>query len=493
MSTHHYVACDLGAESGRVILGRLEAGRLTLEEMHRFANGPVRLGGSLRWDLLRIWEEIKIGLRKVLARGVSVESVSVDSWGLDYVLSGAGEPLLGVPHHYRDPRTDAPFAATASAEDRELIFTETGIQRMSFNTLYQLMADARSAPRLLEVAECFLNIADFVHFLLGGVACAEESLASTTQLYNPRTRKWSGRLLERFGLPGRIFPAIVPSGTVLGPLAPALVEELRGGAEWKVVASCSHDTGAAVAAVPVQGEAPWAYLSSGTWSLLGVELDAPRIEGAVAALNFTNEAGYGGTTRLLKNLAGLWILQEARREWAERGEVFEYEELSKLAAAASPFGPLIQPADPRFVRPGAMLQKIDAYCAETGQAPPGGVGAYVRCIFESLALLYRRTLEEVESLTGVRAQRLHVVGGGSQSALLNQCAADASGVEVVAGPVEATAAGNLLIQALALGHLDSLQHLRRTVRDSFEMRSYVPSGDARWKAAYERFRALPAS
>jgi rhamnulokinase len=493
MSARYYLACDLGAESGRVMLGRLEDGRVALEEIHRFATVAVRLGDSLRWDVLRLWEDIRAGLRKALARGVAVESVSVDSWGLDYVLSGGGQELLSAPHHYRDPRTEVPFQSAQKTPGTALIFAETGIQMMHINMLYQLVAEQERSPRLLALADRFLNIADFVHYLLSGVARAEESLASTTQLYNPATRNWSERLISVFDFPRHIFPEIVPSGTVLGPLRAGLAAELGADAPLQVVATCSHDTGAAVAAVPAEEGEHWAYLSSGTWSLLGVELPAPRLDAAARELNFTNEAGYGGTTRFLKNIVGLWLLQELRRSWAERGREFDYAELSGEAAQAPSFGALIHPGDGRFSKPGNMPEKIADYCREQGCEAPQTVGATVRCVYESLALQYRRTLDEVETVTGRTITRLHIVGGGSQSEFFNQCIADATGREVFAGPVEATAVGNVLLQAVALGHLDSLQALRDTVRRSYGQKQYFPRRQEEWADAFARFLRLGRS
>ena len=489
MSEHHYIACDLGAESGRVILGRLAGGQVTLEEIHRFPNGAVKIAGSLRWDVLRIFEELKSGLRKIAARRVQVESFSVDSWGLDYVLSGAGQPMLALPCHYRDARTDRTYAAALKSPGAELIFAETGIQFMPINTLYHLIAEQENSPRVLEIAERFLTIADYLHFLLCGVAVIEESLASTTQLYNPTTRAWSDRLIETFGFPRKIFPPIVPSGTRLGPLLAEVAAEI-GGDAFEVIATCSHDTGAAVAAVPASGR-DWAYLSSGTWSLIGVELPAPRITDAARAHNFTNEAGFGGTTRFLKNIVGLWLLQECRRAWALDRRNYDYATLAAESERATPFGALINPNDARFWKPDAMPEKIAAYCRETGQPAPETPGQFTRCIYESLALLYARTLGEIGQVTGRAITRLHIVGGGSQSRLLNQFAASATGCTVHAGPVEATALGNVLLQAVALGHLASLPALREVVRASFAIESYEPQDRSAWQQAAARFAALP--
>ena len=488
MSARLYIACDLGAESGRVILGRLQEGRLTLDEAHRFPNGAIHIAGSMRWDLLRIYEELKTGIRKIAERGVRPESLSVDSWGLDYAFSGAGQPMLSLPHHYRDARNDAPYAATMRSPKVERIFAETGIQFMQINTLYQFMAERERSPQLLSMADQFLLIADYLHWLFSGEACAEESLASTTQMYNPTTRSWSKPIMEMFGFPEKIFPKIVRSGTPLGPLLPEIAAE-TGAGPMEIIATCSHDTGAAVAAAPATGE-DWAYLSSGTWSLIGVELPGPLINDAARAHNFTNESGFNGTTRFLKNIVGLWILQEARRSWARQGVELEYAALTAEAERAEPFHSLIDPNDTRFLKPGDMPERIAAYCRETGQPAPASPGQFARCIFESLALLYRRTLDELQQVTGRAVARLHIMGGGSQSGLLNQFAANATGRHVLAGPVEATAIGNVLLQATALGHLESLAALRETVRASFTISPYHPADIPQWDRAFDRFSEL---
>ncbi|MEI8234823.1 MAG: rhamnulokinase family protein [Verrucomicrobiota bacterium] len=489
MSDYHSIACDLGADSGRVILGTLHEGRVVLEEIHRFSNGVSKVHGSFRWNVLRLFEKLKEGLRKVAAKGVKPESLSVDSWGVDYVLFNARQPMLALPYQYRDARTDAPYAAILERVGAAKIFEATGIQFMPINTLYQLVADVEQNGDVLSIADQFLCIADYLHYLFCGVARAEESMASTTQLYNPRDRQWARELIGECGLPERIFPPIVPSGTQLGTLLPAVAEE-TGLPEIPVVATCSHDTGAAVAAVPAEGE-DWAFLSSGTWSLIGVELPAPLINDEVRACNFTNEAGYGGTTRFLKNIIGLWLLQESRREWIRQGETLSFNDLDRLAEEAEPFRSLINPNSPCFLKPDQMPQKIAAYCRATGQRVPETPGQVTRCIFESLGLLYRQTLEQIENLTGRKIAKLHIVGGGTKSALLNQYAANGTERTVLAGPVEATACGNVLLQALALGHLDSLAALRKTVAASFPVLEYQPQQSADWRRAYERFASLP--
>ena len=485
----YYIACDLGAESGRVMLGSLESGKLVLEEIHRFPNVTIKLGRSIRWDILRTFDELKKGLSKIAEREICVSSLSVDSWGVDYVWSGLGQEMLSPAYIYRDSRTDTTFEKALATVGREKIFSETGIQFMALNTLYQLMADMETSPELARQAEGFLCIADYLNFLFSGVRKAEESLASTTQIYNPATRAWSDVLISAFGFPKSAFPGIVPSGTVLGPLADAVAEEtgLRGA---NVVATCSHDTGAAVAAVPADESEDWAYLSSGTWSLIGVELPAPLINEATCAANFTNEGGYGGTTRFLKNIVGLWILQECRRVWESSGKKFDYAELNRLASEATPLLTLLNPDDPRFLKPGDMPAKIQAFARETGQPVPSSPGEFTRAILESLALLYRGTLSSIEELTGRTIKKLHIVGGGSQSRLLNQFAADATGRQVLAGPVEATAIGNILVQAIADKKLASLAELRKTVRQSVPLEEFKPSGNPEWETAFARFEKI---
>ena len=486
MTRSHYIACDLGAESGRVMLGTLEGGKLELHEAHRFTNGLARIMGSYRWDTLRIFEEIKNGLRKVAEQGIAARSVSVDSWGVDYVLTGEREPQLSIPYHYRDSRTDRTYGEAVRKGGAERIFEETGIQFMPINTLYQMVADMEERKEVLGVADRFLLMGDYFNYLLSGRGVAEESLASTTQIYDPRKRDWSRELIRVFGFNEKLFPEIVPSGTILGPVREEIVEEtkMKG---VQVVATCSHDTGAAVAAVPAEG-IDWAFLSSGTWSLIGVELPGPLINEEVRKANFTNEAGHGGTTRFLKNISGLWLLQECRRAWAKEGREYGYEELTRLALETEPLRSLVNPNSPRLAKPDEMPRKIQEGCEAEGEPRPETPGQIARCILESLALTYRTAFEQLRGLTGMKLNRLHIVGGGSQSKLLNQAAADAIGCPVIAGPVEATAIGNLLVQAIALKDIASLEGLRKVVRDSFPVVTYNPHPSEAWEGAFERFK-----
>jgi rhamnulokinase len=489
MTKRCYVACDLGAESGRVILGTLDQGRIVLDEVHRFPTGAVRIQNSLRWNIVKFFEELKKGLRKIAKQDVLVSSLSVDSWGVDYVLFNQRQPILALPHQYRDSRTKETYKKALEEIGSDAIFAETGIQFMAINTLYQLIADVRDNSDVLSIADQFLTIADYMNYLFCGLARSEVSLASTTQMYNPVSACWSKKLIEQFNLPAKLFPEIVPSGTRLGPMTESLMEETKlWGAQ--VIATCSHDTGAAVAAVPAEPGDDWAFLSSGTWSLIGVELAEPLINEQVLENNFTNEAGYGGTTRFLKNIDGLWLLQESRRSWQLQGIDLDYEEINRLANQAEPFRSIINPNDARFLNPAEMPKAIADFCRETNQSVPETPGQFARCIFESLALLYAQTLDSIEKLTGRTITKLHIVGGGSQSELLNQFAADATGRTVLAGPVEATAIGNVLIQAIGMGEIDSLNDLRQLVRASFEINSFQPTASPAIEQARARFSVV---
>ena len=479
----NYLACDLGAESGRLMLGRIERGRIGLEEVHRFPNVPLNVNGSLCWDINALWNELRNGLRKAGALDAPLHSISSDSWGLDYVLLDDDDKIIEPTFHYRDARTAHGVENLRAKIDWPSLFAETGIQFMPINTVYQLAAES---PERLSRARKLLMIGDTFNFLLSGVAASEESLASTSAIYNPRTRTWSAKVIAALEMQSDVFTSIVPSGLRLGPLKPDLAAGLT---DVHVFASCSHDTGAAVAAVPAKGRS-WAYISSGTWSLMGVERSEPVLTDLSRDLNFTNEIGFGGSVRLLKNIVGLWIVQECRREWAQQGRDYDYTTLTQKAAAAPPLGPLINPADPRFIAPGDMPKRIADYCVESGQMPPDGIGETVRCALESLALQYRKTLQELEQLTGERIEQLHIVGGGSQNRLLNQFTANATGAPVIAGPVEATALGNVIVQAIASGELPSLAAARALIGKSFKVETFEPQDRDLWDSAAERFANL---
>jgi rhamnulokinase len=485
-SPSRYLAIDLGAESGRLILGTLADGRLKLEEIHRFKNGAIEILGTLRWDLLGLWAEVLAGLRK--AQSAGAKSLSVDSWGVDYVLVRRTEPMLGLAFHYRDPRAGGPYKRLKEDQGEAFIYERTGIQFMHLNSLYQLVADHERDPEWVASSDGFLMIADWFHWLLTGRRTVEETNASTTQLYDPVRRAWSWELIERLGLPRTLFRSeVVTPGTILGPVSKTLG---LGYSSPEVVACCTHDTGSAVVAVPAETGNDWAYLSSGTWSLIGVELPAPLLNEDARKANFTNELGFGHTVRFLKNIIGLWLLQECRRQWVRDGHELDYAEITRLAENTEPLRSLIQPDDPRFLPPGDMPSRIREFCKETNQPIPETPGQIARCIFESLALLYAVRLEELERLTGRTIRTLHIVGGGSCNKLLNQLAANATGRAVIAGPVEATAIGNVLVQAIAMGDVADLSAARRIVRDTFEVERFEPAGDSIWQQAGERFAAL---
>ncbi len=491
-ATHNYLALDLGASGGRAIVGRFDGARLTLAEVHRFANGPVRLpradgGTSLHWNILGLFSEIKEGLRRATAAG-RLTSLGIDTWGVDFGLLDRRGQLLGAPYHYRDSRTqgmmDVAFRRVPAAQ----IFAATGIQFMALNTLYQLLALAECKDPTLDAAATLLLTPDLLNYWLTGRASSERTIASTTQCLDPHRSRWATDLLARLGLPTHILPPIVEPGTVLGDLLPHVAEE-TGAAGVLVVAPGCHDTASAVAAVPA-ADADHAYLSSGTWSLLGVEMQAPVITPASLAANVTNEGGVCGTVRLLKNITGLWIIQECRRAWAAAGRVLSWQQIVAAAEAAAPAQAVIDVDAAEFAAPGDMPGRVRAFCRRTGQPAPETPGALAAVIYESLALKYHSTLTRIEGLIGRPAAPLHIVGGGSQNRLLDQLAADCTGRPVIAGPVEATAIGNILLQMLATGALASLAEGRDLVRRSFAVETFAPRP---WPALAERLGRLEGS
>ncbi|HVN06933.1 MAG TPA: rhamnulokinase family protein [Bryobacteraceae bacterium] len=468
----HYLAFDLGAESGRAMLGTLEGGRLAIEELHRFANTPVRVFDALYWDTLRLWHEIQRGLAVAgRERKLRLDGIGIDTWGVDFALLGADGALADNPRHYRDTRTEGMMEKVFEIVPRAEVFAETGIQFMRLNSLYQFYALKLAASPALAVARTLLFMPDLFNYWLTGVARAELTIASTSQFYDPRKRTWAFDLLERLGLPTAILPEIVPPGTRLDPLLDSVAEAAGLDAAPVYTTGC-HDTASAVAAVPAEG-ANWCYISSGTWSLMGAELDEPVINEHVLAENLTNEIGAAGKVRFLKNIAGLWLLQECRRAWALEGHEYTYDELVRLAGETGPANAIIDPDV--FLEPGGMPRKIAEHCRACGQTPPETPGEFTRTILESLAERYRQVLESLESLAGRRFDVIHIVGGGSRNALLNQLVADATGRTVVAGPSEATAIGNVLIQAIGAGELAGLEEARAVVRRSFSVETYHPA------------------
>jgi rhamnulokinase len=483
MAQRVYLAVDLGAESGRVMAGVWTGSTLRLEEMHRFPNGPVTLAGTMRWNVMQLWAQIQHGLAlagKKYPR--AIVSVGADTWGVDFVLFNRRGEMLGQPFHYRDARTNGIMEKAFKVVPRADIFAKTGLQFMQLNTLFQLLALKRQSPELLEATDHLLFMPDFIHWALCGSKVAEYTIASTSQCMNPRSRTWAKDLLTRFGLPTGVFPKVVAPGTELGSLRLEIASQ-TGLARAKVVAPPAHDTASAVAGVPTAktGTANWAYISSGTWSLMGVELAKPSLSKRTSELNLTNEGGLDGTCRLLKNIMGLWLVQQCKRSFDARGRQFDYEELAALAAKSTPLRSLVNPDDPRFLNPPDMVKAIQDYCRETKQPIPRTEGELVRCDYESLALKYRQVLGWLEQLTGSRIEVIHIVGGGSKSRILNQFTADACKRPVLTGPVEATALGNLLTQVRASGELSSLSEMREVVRKSSEVVTYEPSKNTQWE------------
>ena len=484
-----YVAVDLGAESGRVMLGRLTSGKLTLSEAHRFPNGPVQRDTTLRWDFPRLMGEIRNGI--VLAARMApgrIESIGVNSWGVDFGLLDDEGRLIEWPYHYRDSRTDGMMEQAFRLMPKREIFERTGLQFMQLNTLFQLLAMRLAGDPALARARKMLFMANLAACELGGRPVAEYTLASTSQMLDMRTGKWSVELLERLGIPAAILPEVVAPTAVIGTLKPDIAQE-AGCGPVPIIAAPSHDTAGAVAAVPAEGSR-WAYLSSGTWSLMGLELPAPVVTDQAFAHNVTNEGGVEGTIRLLKNIMGLWLVQECRRQWQREGVELSYAQLAEMASAAPPFAARISLEHGPFLAPGDMPARINDYLKSTGQSPLTDKGSMVRTVLECLAFTYRRTLEGLQEVSGRKVDVLHIVGGGTQNELLSQFAADATGVPVVTGPVEATSTGNVLIQAKAMGAISSMAELRAVVRASFPTRRFTPRNTAEWARRYADFAKL---
>ena len=483
------LAFDLGAESGRAVLGRLNGDKLCLEDVHRFKNGGVMAGDRLYWDVLRLFDEMKEGLRMAIqTHGKDIASAGVDAWGVDFGLLGPDDVLLDNPVSHRDARTDGMFAEAWKIVPRAEIYEQTGIQFLQLNTLYQMLAISRTNRWMLDSARTMLMMPDLFNFWFTGVKANEFTEATTTQFYNPRTESWATDLLAEFDIPTQFLQEVVPPGAVLGKLRPSIIEQ-TGASETRLVAPASHDTGSAVAAVPASGRSH-AYISSGTWSLMGIESTEPIINEKALEFNLTNEGGAAGTYRVLRNIMGLWLVQESRRTWALDGREFNYSQLMEMAASSESFRSIVDPDDASFLKPGDMPARIREYCSKTGQPIPETEGAIVRTALDSLALKYRWVLERLEVLAGKRLTPIHIVGGGSQNTLLCQLTANVTGKPVVAGPIEATAIGNILVQAMGLGYVGSIEQAREIVRKSFEVVTYNPADDPCTEEAYAKFQSL---
>lgn len=495
MADKVFLAIDLGASSGRQVAGIYADDILKLEEVHRFENGPVFVADSAFWDVLRLWQEIQNGFRVAAEKYRDrIASVGVDTWGVDFGLLGEGDLLLGNPYHYRDSRTDGILEQADAVCPRSEIFRCTGLQFLQFNTLYQLWAMEQAGSPILRHAKEFLMMPDLFHWMMTGEKANEFTNATTTQLFDPSQKRWSDELCQRFGLPREILGEIVSPGTSLGKLRNRVARDVGGLSNIEVIAPATHDTASAVMAVPAVGEIGsrpnWCYISSGTWSLMGVEMPVPVVNEECLRLNFTNEGGVAGTTRLLKNISGLWLVQECRRIWNLAGHQYEWEDLDRMAEEATQLSVLIDPDDTAFLAPDDMPRAIVDYSRRTNQSPPSQHGAIIRCALESLALKYRQVLSSLESLIGGRLETIHIVGGGAQNRRLSQMAADACNRRVVAGPVEATAIGNVLVQSITAGLVGGISEAREVVRRSFSLEEFEPQSTAIWDDAYEKFVRL---
>jgi len=480
------LAFDFGASSGRAILGIFDGNKLITEELHRFSNDPVNVRGNFYWDILRLFHEIKQGIIKCVNVGhKDIDSIGIDTWGVDYGLLDERGNLLGNPYHYRDTRTDGIMEEVFKIIPKGELYQKTGIQFMKFNTIFQLYSTKLNTPSMLDQAKTLLFIPDLLNYFLTGVKVTEYSIASTSQLLDPQTRTWSDEILDKLELPRQMLTDIVPSGTIIGKLSKTLAQELGIG-EVNVVASASHDTASAVTAVPAANR-DYVYISSGTWSLMGVEADEPIINEMSSQLAFTNEGGVSNKIRFLKNIMGLWLVQECKRQWNKEGDNCSFAELEKLAREAKPFVSFVDPDDDSFMTPGNMPEKIRAFCKKTNQPVPESKGEVIRCVLQSLALKYRKTVESLEQILGKELPVVHMVGGGIKDTLLCQFTANATGKKVIAGPVEATSIGNLMTQAMALGKINSLQEIRQVVKNSVATTEYLPENIEQWNQAYDRF------
>ena len=479
------LAFDFGASSGRAIIGTFENGKISLEEIHRFDNGPVLMNGGFYWDLPKLLHEVKQGLIK--AEEYGYESIGIDTWGVDYALITLDGLLLGNPYNYRDERTVPVFEKLKETIGEEELYNMTGIQNMNINTLYQLLETKENHPDFYALADRIILMPDLFGYLLTGKVYAERSMASTTQLLDPYTKEWNKKLIDKLGLDITKFPELVDSGTRIAPISDEICKELDIKPKM-LTAIAGHDTASAVVAVPAKAK-DFVYISCGTWSLFGTELQEPCITKMSAEMNITNEGGYGRTTRFLKNIIGLWIIQETRRQFKRDGKDYSYADMEKMAREAKPMQCFIDPDDPRFTPPGNQIQRIREFCQETGQYVPKTDGEIVRCIYESLAMKYKYTFENLQKCTGKTFEAIHMVGGGTKDGFLCQMTSDATNVPVIAGPIEATAAGNIAVQLIAAGEIKDLKEAREIIAESFSVKEFVPQ-DKSFEEHYEQFCKL---
>ena len=485
------LAIDLGASSGRGIIGTFDGEKITLEENHRFPNEPVMVAGQFTWDIVRILHEIKTSIRKCAnSEDNDIASIGIDTWGVDFGFLDKKGHLLANPVHYRDLRTVGIPAYSEDFVSSDEVYDITGIQVLELNSLYQLLAVKKNDPEIFDIAADMLFVPDLLNYFLTGYKQTEYTIASTSQLLDAKKRDWSYELIDKFGLPEKLFSNVVKPGTVCGSFLPSLSEEF-GGLNPKVISVAAHDTGSAVLAVPAKSE-KFIWISSGTWSIMGTETKDPVISEKSKEYNFTNEGGYGDTIRFSKNITGLWVEQESKRQWEREGEKISFAELAEMAAEAEPLRCFIDTDDARFATPGNIPKRIADYCRETGQFVPQTKGEIVRCILESLAMRYRYTVECIDEMCGERIPAINIVGGGTKEEQLSQFAATACGRPVYAGPVEATAIGNIAAQAIALGAIKDMWEAREIIANSFKIKEYQPEMDkkAAWDEAYGRFLKL---
>ena len=482
--TKRVLAFDFGASSGRAIIGCFDGDKITLEEEHRFSNDPVSVGGTVYWDVLRLFYEIKQGIVKAKIAG-GFDSIGIDTWGVDFGLIDSEGKLMENPVHYRDTRTAGLVEESFKTMPKEKLYGITGIQFMELNTLFQLISLKKYRPWMLERADKMLFMPDLFAYMLTGKMCAEYSIATTSQLIDLETKSWSEEILDAFGIKKSLFAPLVKPGTVLGELSKEICEEC-GVDPVPVISVCGHDTQSAITSVPCE-DGNFAFLSSGTWSLFGTELDKPIVNETSMNINITNEGGFNDSTGFLKNIIGLWLIQESRRQWKREGEEYSYADLEKLALAAEPFKCFIDPDAPEFVPHGNIPERVREFCRRTGQYVPQTVGEVMRCIYESLAMKYRLTFEKLRECTKRDYPVIHVIGGGTKDGLLCQMTANSCDRTVKAGPIEATVMGNVAVQLMSDGSVENIGQARKIIADSSELKIFEPKDTGDWAKAYEDF------
>lgn len=488
MHRNHYLAFDLGASSGRAILGTLENGKLQLTEVHRFENQMQYINGHFFWNIFSLFNELKTGLKKCIQEhGVQPESIGVDTWGVDFVHLNKEGMIVSLPFAYRDSRTDTSMDDLFEVVPKEEVYLQTGIQFMQFNSLFQLFSMVKDESSLLKITDKILFIPDALNYLFSGKAVTEFTIASTSQMIAPGKKEWQSSLLNKVGIDESFLTEIVEPGTVIGKIKSDVASETIS-ESVPVIAVAGHDTASAIVSVPANDK-NYAYISSGTWSLMGIESQVPLVSEKTLAMNYTNEGGVEGTTRFLKNIMGMWLIQECRRAWLEEKN-YTWDQMVQLAKSAEPFKFLINPDDSVFLNPGDMPKAIVDYCEKSGQGTPSSHADIIRCVYDSLALKYRYTLEQIFTVSEQTIERIHIIGGGANNKFLNQLTADATKLKVIAGPTEATATGNILVQAKAMGALKSLAEMREVVRSSFEVEEFIPNLDLDWDSAFEKYLSI---